>query len=154
MMDDKRFRNGADQQDSYAKIWRFQLTEAMTVGNAATAKRLDWSGTTLAESTDTLELYAPLLDYPLADDTQGYAIFNRDAGRWEVLHVIGAGVILVKTDASHAKSATGTCSIYFDTSTDSGDSITATNLYADLASGSWAHAAKWGGVWYLIAGEC
>lgn len=63
-------------------------------------------------------------------------------------------MVLCKTDASHAKGATGTVSIYSTTSSDTTHNITATNVYADLETGKWAHARKVNGVWYLIAGEC
>ena len=67
------------------------------------------------------------------------------------------GRLLVKTDAAHAKSASGTCSIYTGTpgsETDTGENITAFNKFADLASGKWAWAANNGHGWYLTAGEC
>jgi hypothetical protein len=64
------------------------------------------------------------------------------------------GVQIGKTDASHAKGATGTISVYSDASTDTTQNITATNLFADLESGKWVAFVRIGGIYYLIAGEC
>jgi len=64
--------------------------------------------------------------------------------------------LLVKTDASHAKSASGTCSVYTGTpgsETDSGVNITAYNAFAALSSGKWAWAEHNGFGWYLSDGE-
>ena len=74
-----------------------------------------------------------------------------------VVRTSPGGRLLVKTDAAHAKSASGTCSIYTGTpgsESDTGENITAYNKFADLASGKWAWAANNGSGWYLIAGEC
>lgn len=90
MMDDRRLRNGADQQDRYAKIWRFQLTGALAVGSSATAKRLDWDGTELELSTDTLEVWSFQEGHKAASGTQGYCIFMPDARRWEVVSLLGS----------------------------------------------------------------
>lgn len=84
-----------------------------------------------------------------------YFSAKREYGSQNYVIEPGEGsMVLCKTDASHAKGATGTVSIYSDSSTDTGDNVQAVNLYADLDSGKWAHARKIKGIWYLIAGEC
>ena len=67
--------------------------------------------------------------------------------------------VLVKTDASHAKGATGTVSIYSGTTkgseTDTGLNLTGVyNRFATLASGKWALAFPVDAGWELWAGEC
>lgn len=84
-----------------------------------------------------------------------YFTAQREYGSQNYIIQPGDGsMVLCKTDASHAKGATGTVSIYSSTSTDTTNNITATNIYADLETGKWAHARKVNGIWYLIAGEC
>lgn len=68
-------------------------------------------------------------------------------------------VLLGKTDAAHAKGATGTISIYTGTTkgseTDSGRDITGVyNRFADLETGKWVLLHWVAGGWELIAGEC
>lgn len=67
--------------------------------------------------------------------------------------------ILGKTDASHAKGATGTISIYSGTTkgseTDTGENLTGVyNRFADLASGKWVLCFPVDAGWELWAGEC
>lgn len=66
--------------------------------------------------------------------------------------------VLVKTDAAHAKGATGTVSIYSGTKgseTDTGENIEGVyNRFADLATGKWALAFPVDSGWELWAGEC
>lgn len=65
--------------------------------------------------------------------------------------------LLVKTDSSHSKGASGSCSIFAGTKgseTDTGENITAWNRFADLDAGKWAVAAYVVNGWELIAGEC
>lgn len=60
-----------------------------------------------------------------------------------------------KTNASHAKSATGTVSIYDGNKVDTGDDMTLVdNVYADIGSGKFVTVAKLGGRWFIIAAEC
>lgn len=66
-------------------------------------------------------------------------------------------VLFGKTDSSHAKSASGTVSIWSGTTStlsDTGDNVTAYNRFADLDSGKWVAVVEvpWG--YELIAGEC
>jgi len=58
-----------------------------------------------------------------------------------------------KTDASHAKGATGTISVWLNGS-DTGENVTATNRYADLDSGAWVAVMRFGTLWILVSGEC
>lgn len=67
--------------------------------------------------------------------------------------------VLVKTDAAHAKSASGTCSVYHGNTpgseTDSTHNITAWNRFAALATTKWARAVPVGDDDFdLVAGEC
>lgn len=60
-----------------------------------------------------------------------------------------------KTDAAHAKSATGTISIYDGDSVDTTDNMASVlNDYADLAISKWVDVVWKGGKWTLAAGEC
>lgn len=64
---------------------------------------------------------------------------------------------LAKTDAAHAKSASGTVSIYTGAAgaeTDTLDDATAFNKFAALATTKWVVIARIDGDEYLIAGEC
>lgn len=68
-------------------------------------------------------------------------------------------LLLGKTDAAHAKGATGTISIYTGTTkgseTDSGRNIEGVyNRFADLAADKWVLLHWVAGGWELIAGEC
>lgn len=92
--------------------------------------------------------------FTLAKGMPGFSISGTAANERVFVTLETGGIIIGKTDASHAKSATGTISVYSDTSTDTGVNITATNLFADLESGKWVSVALINGVWYLIAGEC
>jgi len=59
-----------------------------------------------------------------------------------------------QTNASHAKGATGTIRIYLGGS-DTGQTITATNKYADLEANKECHCIlDEDGLWYLVSGEC
>ena len=67
------------------------------------------------------------------------------------------GVVLGKTDSSHAKGANGTISVYGGTPLSEADTtinITATNKFADVASGKWVVCVFVRRAWYLIAAEC
>jgi len=67
------------------------------------------------------------------------------------------GVVLGKTDASHAKAASGTVSVWGGTPLSEADTtinITAYNKFADLDSGKWVVCIYIRRAWYLIAGEC
>lgn len=72
--------------------------------------------------------------------------------------IAGRTTVLVKTDASHAKTAVGTCSVYAgDTQGSEADTfknIQAWNRFAALSSGKWAMAVWVGSGWDLISGEC
>lgn len=93
--------------------------------------------------------------FTLAKGNPGFVIVGTpESGRVLVAQSLSGAMVLGKTDASHAKGATGTISIYSDSSTDTGENITATNLFADLDSGKWVLAVQINGVWYLSAGEC
>ena len=65
--------------------------------------------------------------------------------------------LLGKTDASHAKGASGTVSVWVGTAgseTDSTINVTAYNRFAAVASGKWVHLTATNGQWYLDAAEC
>lgn len=78
-------------------------------------------------------------------------------GIWEVLDPTLSGI--GKTNASHAKGASGTINLYTGTlgsETSLGSSITAWNRYADVASGKWVRWA-WNddsSGFELVAAEC
>src|SRR3990167_1730387 len=62
-----------------------------------------------------------------------------------------------KTNASHAKGASGVIKIYSGvkgSETDTGERITAHNTFASLGSNKWCIIAWVDGGWDLIAGEC
>ena len=66
-------------------------------------------------------------------------------------------ILIGKTDASHAKGASGTVSIWTGdpgSEVDSTRNVTAYNRFADVASGKWVAVANNGFGWYLIAAEC
>lgn len=67
-------------------------------------------------------------------------------------------VYLGKTDASHAKGASGTVSIYAGATagseSDTGVNVTAWNRFADVDSGKWVHVTWRGNGWDLSAAEC
>ncbi len=65
--------------------------------------------------------------------------------------------MLGKTDASHAKSASGTISIYSGvegSESDTGVNVTAYNKFAAVASGKWVLVVSIFGRLYLAAAEC
>lgn len=65
--------------------------------------------------------------------------------------------VLGKTDSSHAKSASGTVSVYCGTAgseSDTGWDITAYNKFAAVGSSKWVLCTKVHGNWYLSAAEC
>ena len=65
--------------------------------------------------------------------------------------------IIGKTDSSIAKNASGTVSIYSGTAgseTDTAESVTAFNKFANVGSGKWVMCTLIGSVWYLSAAEC
>ncbi len=67
------------------------------------------------------------------------------------------GVVVGKTDSSHAKAASGTISVYGGTPLSEVDTtlnITAYNKFADVASGKWVVCAYIRRAWYIISGEC
>lgn len=85
-----------------------------------------------------------------------YLLVHRDrAGKWWTINSISQ--VLGKTDASHAKGASGTVSVWIGTAgseTDSTINITAYNRFAAVASGKWVWVSHNGYSWYLIAAEC
>lgn len=70
----------------------------------------------------------------------------------------GYRILLGKTDASHAKGATGTISIYdgatLGSEADTGENVTAYNRFADVASGKWVHVLEHIRGYELISCEC
>lgn len=71
------------------------------------------------------------------------------AAQHVVNHFIG------KTDASHAKSATGTISVYDGNRADTSMNVTDVyNLFAAVATTKWVDVEWRGGTWYLTAAEC
>jgi hypothetical protein len=79
--------------------------------------------------------------------------------RWCIARIpVECPEIIVKTDAAHAKGASGTVSLYEGgkgAETDTTRNLTSVyNRYADLATGKWATAKRFGQGVELIAGEC
>jgi hypothetical protein len=65
--------------------------------------------------------------------------------------------LLGKTDASHAKGASGTVSIWMGAAGSEADTtinVTAYNRFAAVASDKWVHLTSTNGQWYLDAAEC
>lgn len=91
----------------------------------------------------------------LAKGNPGFSIAGTpENGRVLITKSSASGMILGKTDSAITKGSSGTISIYSDESTDTGENLTATNLFANLDSGKWVIAVEIGGTWYLVAGEC
>jgi len=63
-------------------------------------------------------------------------------------------IIRGKTDATLAKGDTGTISVWDSAGVDTGENISALNLYQDLEATKNVHAILYGETWHLIAGEC
>lgn len=66
-------------------------------------------------------------------------------------------VLIGKTDASHAKSASGTISIWDGTQgseTDTGQNVTAYNYFAAIGSGKWVAVVETVRGYIIIAAEC
>jgi hypothetical protein len=65
--------------------------------------------------------------------------------------------MLGKTDASHAKGASGTISIWsgaIGSEVDTGVNVTAYNRFANVTSGKWVMVLSIQGRLYLVAAEC
>lgn len=127
-----------------------------STGSAATPATVKFysisTGSTLSLLSTGETVYNLTKEYIYANS---YFLAQREYGSQNYIVPPNAGsIVLCKTDASHAVDATGTVSIYASTSSDTGHNITATNIYANLDSGAWAHAEKRNGKWYLIAGRC
>lgn len=77
---------------------------------------------------------------------------------WAVVQLgVWSPVQIGKTDASHAKGASGDISIYTGTAgseSDTGYNISAYNRFAAVASGKWVVITKINASWYLTAAEC
>lgn len=129
------------------------LSSTGSLVTSATVKFYSIStGSTLSLLSTGETVYNLTKEYIYANS---YFVAQREYGTHNYIVPPNAGsIVLCKTDSSHAVDATGTVSIYASTSSDTGDNITATNIYADLASGAWAHAEKRNGKWYLISGRC
>jgi hypothetical protein len=68
-----------------------------------------------------------------------------------------AAALLGKTDASHAKGASGTVSVWTGTPGSESDStvnVTAYNRFGAVDSGKWVWLSNNGDGWYLVATEC
>lgn len=78
--------------------------------------------------------------------------------KWGIIRVGGNdGILIGKTDAAHAKGASGTVSIWNGTpgsETDTGDNVDAYNRFANVAISKWVALANNGFGFYLIAAEC
>lgn len=65
------------------------------------------------------------------------------------------GAFIGKTNAAHAKGATGTVSIYDGNEVDTGDDLSGVdNLFANVGSGKWVDVERRGGRWFITAAEC
>jgi hypothetical protein len=77
-----------------------------------------------------------------------------------VVHgVQGSQFVLGKTNAAHAKGASGTINVYRGTTAGSeaftgSKTISAWNRFADVASGKWVLCVRLQRVWHLVAAEC
>jgi hypothetical protein len=79
--------------------------------------------------------------------------WNNRGRLWEVIRPAAAWLI-VQADASIAKGATGTCSVYV-AEVDSGMNITAKALGAAVTAGKWCTASNDpSGTWYVFPWEC
>lgn len=118
--------------------------------------RLQDIGRVLVDGTPAIdETWGPKSgQWELAKYYPGFAMFgNLDAhgtaqGVWT-----GIDIVMGKTDAAHTAGSSGSISVYVN-SVDTGINITASNVYADLEINKYCTAARIGGAWYLIAGQC
>lgn len=142
------------------QIVRFELYDPLTAGGSAIAKVRLWNIDT--EGYDTSEQQITVYDFEgthagIAGDF-GRAIYCRDSKRWEVIGVSSSMAgLLGKTDASHAKSASGTVSVWAGTpgsESDTGTNITAYNKFSAVASGKFVWVLNNGDGYYLVAAEC
>ena len=78
--------------------------------------------------------------------------------KWGLIHIGSwASIMLGKTDASHAKGASGVVSIWSGvegSEADTGVNVTAYNRFANLATTKWCIVASIQARLYIIAGEC
>lgn len=78
--------------------------------------------------------------------------------KWGLIQVGGwCSIMLGKTDSSHAKSASGTISIWAGvegSESDTGVNVTAYNRFAAVGSGKWVLVVSIQGRLYLAAAEC
>lgn len=97
--------------------------------------------------------------WALKKDNTGYLIIGGETSDRVIVRRASDGpfVLLGKTDASHAKGANGTVSLYAGTAgseSDLGINVTAHNKFADVAADKWVGVFIWGGAIYLMAAEC
>lgn len=142
------------------QIVRFELYDALALNGSALAYVRLWNIDTEAYDTSTQQITVYDSDGThtgFAGDL-GRAIYCRDSKRWEVIGVTStmAG-LLGKTDASHAKNASGTVSVWSGTpgsESDTGVNVTAYNKFAAVASGKFVWVLNNGDGYYLVAAEC
>ena len=97
--------------------------------------------------------------WALKKDNAGYLIIGGETADRVIVRraVDGPFELLGKTDASHAKGASGTVSIYSGTpgsETDTTIDLTAFNKFANIDSGKWVWVSLYGGNFYITAAEC
>lgn len=114
-----------------------------------------WNGTPGSETDTTQTVTAYNYFSDVLEDEWVWCAHNGYG--WYIVAKPLTLAILGKTDASHAKGASGTISIYAGTpgsETDTTINITAFNKFADIASGKWVWAMPYGVNWYITAAEC
>ncbi len=137
-----------------------KLTEALAAGGSAEVAvwRIDGGGDP-ADSTYTVTAYDWLLPPggELPSGTPVLLLFHLQSKRFYVAASNSIGLVIGKTDGAIDKGASGTVKVYHGTAgseSDSGRTITASNLFADVADHKWVAAAQINGQWYLVAAEC
>jgi len=113
------------------------------------------TGTTPANA----DLWGPDSSFDLKEDVGGFQIIGGVVSGRVLVVQAPMIMLLAKTDAAHAKSASGTISVWDGTlgsETDSTKNITGVhNHFADLATTKFVVAAWRGGAdWLEISGEC
>ena len=82
---------------------------------------------------------------------------NQTLGGYDLTVAVQSEVngFIGKTDASHAKSATGTISVYDGNRVDTSINVSSVyNLFANVATTKYVDVEWRGGTWYLTAAEC
>lgn len=166
--DERRLRNGPSRRRRNTSPGTFHSALAKTT-SSITAR----SGTTPGSGTATVwERDSSVVAAVTFTDLVGMTIYNpstaviatatyiivtRDRnGDWWATDVVGPQ-LLGKTDASHAKGASGTVSVWAGTpgsESDTGVNVTAYNRFSAVATTKWVWLNHNGDGFYLVAAEC